>query len=215
MLIHGGAWVAGDKRDVWLHAREMAEAGLVAVCINYRLAPAARMVDQLEDCAAAVRWVVEQCDAWTGDRDRIALWGYSAGAQLAAMLALDPPRGMPRFRAVVVGGIPSDFAFIPADSRALVPVMGGTRRQIPEVYRRFSPLEHVHPEAPPFFIFYGDSDWLVPPECGQRFAAALKKQDAIVHEHRIPGKGHFLAFLDPQTRRRAIRFLSDHLEETP
>ncbi|MFO1063964.1 MAG: alpha/beta hydrolase, partial [Pirellulales bacterium] len=39
MMIHGGAWSSGDKWNLSDHARELAQAGYVAVSINYRLAP--------------------------------------------------------------------------------------------------------------------------------------------------------------------------------
>ncbi|MFM7927281.1 MAG: hypothetical protein ACKO9Q_06160, partial [Pirellula sp.] len=37
LAIHGGAWVAGDKRFDALHCRKMAEQGYVVMAINYRL----------------------------------------------------------------------------------------------------------------------------------------------------------------------------------
>ncbi len=49
LLIHGGAWTAGDKWNLVLHARQIAQAGFVAVAINYRLAPKFKMRVQIDD----------------------------------------------------------------------------------------------------------------------------------------------------------------------
>lgn len=212
VMIHGGAWSVGDKWDLKHHAQELARAGFVAVSVNYRLAPSARIQQQLGDCRFALQWAAGQADAWGADGRLLGLWGYSAGAQLAALLALQPAADDPPIAAIVAGGIPSDFSFVPEDNRLLSYVMGGTRKEKPEVYRQVAPLECAHAGAPPFFIFHGDRDQIVPQHVSQRFADKLEHLDVAVQYKVVSGKGHLLTFFDQATRQAAVTFLQSHLE---
>ncbi|MEZ6081964.1 MAG: alpha/beta hydrolase [Pirellulaceae bacterium] len=161
IVIHGGAWSAGNKWQVRDHARELAQAGFVAVAINYRLAPAHPLSEQVDDCRAGLVWAASQADQWKADATRVCLWGYSAGGHLASLLATDPQPGEPPICAVVAGGAPCDFEFLALDSPGLVHVFGGTRADPRRLFASF-PIEHVTAKTPPFFLFHGESDALVP-----------------------------------------------------
>ncbi len=101
LLIHGGAWSAGDKWNMRDHARQLAQSGYVAVSINYRLAPQFKYPAQIDDCRAALRWVHQVADQYNIDTERLAVYGYSAGGHLAALLATDPLDGLPRIKVAV------------------------------------------------------------------------------------------------------------------
>ncbi len=213
VMIHGGAWSAGDKWNLIDHAREMAQAGFVALSINYRLAPKHRMDDQIADCRAALGWASEQAVSWKADRDRLCLWGYSAGAHLSAWMATQPTPNAPKIRCVVAGGAPCDFEFIPADSLALVHVFGGTRQALPEVYADASPLTHVTSSTPPVFFFHGTTDLLVPPSSSRKLYDRLIELGVESEYHAVENQGHLLTFLDSSARRRAIDFLRKQTKE--
>ncbi len=215
IVIHGGAWSAGDKWNVADHARELAQAGFVAVAINYRLAPAHPLPEQISDCRAALVWAVSQAERWRADPRRVCLWGYSAGGHLASLLATAPLPNDPAVCAVVAGGAPCDFEFLSRDSTALAHVLGGTREQIPDVYLQASPMEHATAEAPPFFFFHGETDALVPPSCSRRMYARLRELQVESEYHLVPARGHFMTFIDPQSRRLAIDFLRVHTTKAP
>lgn len=215
IVIHGGAWSAGDKWQVGDHARELAQAGFVALAINYRLAPAHKMPDQIEDCRVALQWGVEQAEQWRADASRVCLWGYSAGGHLSAVLATDPRADDPPICAVVAGGAPCDFEFIPTDSTALAHVFGGTRADMPEVYLRASPVELATRQAPPFFFFHGERDALVPAASSQRMHRRLRELGVESDYQLVPQLGHLLTFIDFNARRLAIEFLRAHTTDTP
>jgi acetyl esterase/lipase len=90
IFIHGGSWSSGTKDTYWWMGRNFARIGIVAVNINYRLAPDGKYQDMALDCANATKWVVEHIAEYGGNKDRIFLMGHSAGAHLAELINSDP-----------------------------------------------------------------------------------------------------------------------------
>ena len=50
----------------------------------------------------------------------------------------------------------------PASAGAFAIMLGGHPDEIPEVYRRFSPIEYVHPGCPPTLLIQGEDDLITP-----------------------------------------------------
>jgi acetyl esterase/lipase len=88
--IHGGGMVAGDARTADLIGElDRAEhLQLAVISVEYRLAPEHPDPIPVEDCYAALRWVVEHGAELRIDPDRIIVSGNSAGGGLAAGVAL-------------------------------------------------------------------------------------------------------------------------------
>jgi acetyl esterase/lipase len=86
--IHGGGWMVGtnDMQDMLLESIGQA-AGLVAVSVDYRLAPEHGFPAPVDDCVAAARWLIDHAEAEFGTR-WLAIGGESAGAHLAASTLL-------------------------------------------------------------------------------------------------------------------------------
>ncbi|MET0233795.1 MAG: alpha/beta hydrolase [Kibdelosporangium sp.] len=89
MWLHGGGWVMGnlDTEHHWA-ARLATSAGSVVISVEYRLAPEHPFPAALDDCYAALAWTAEHATELGIDPSRIAVGGHSAGAGLAAGLAL-------------------------------------------------------------------------------------------------------------------------------
>jgi acetyl esterase/lipase len=86
LWIHGGGYVLGSASQDDAVARAFCEAlGIVVVAVDYRLSPQHRFPLPLEDCYDALRWTANRPSV---DPTRIAIGGASAGAGLAAGLAL-------------------------------------------------------------------------------------------------------------------------------
>lgn len=87
--MHGGGYILGDRLmddatfDAWCPA-----FGVVGVSVEYRLAPESPYPAALDDCYAGLRWVVDNSHQLGVDPERVGLAGGSAGAGLAAAVAL-------------------------------------------------------------------------------------------------------------------------------
>ena len=61
MVVHGGAWRSGSKRQLMKYARDLAARGIVTFAINYRLSPKYKFPAQLEDCRAGAQVDSSKC----------------------------------------------------------------------------------------------------------------------------------------------------------
>ena len=96
LVLHGGGWVRGNKRDFLPIVKLLAEEGFVAATSQYRLArPTINGIGpanpnpwpaQIEDAKCAVRYLRSSAKRWNLDPERIAVMGFSAGGHLAMLL---------------------------------------------------------------------------------------------------------------------------------
>ncbi len=83
IFVHGGGFTRGDKHGAFYPDNIPAWAarhGMLALSINYRLAPANAWPAGAQDLASAIAWARDHAAEHGGDPDRIILWGHSAGA---------------------------------------------------------------------------------------------------------------------------------------
>lgn len=87
--LHGGGFVFGDldTEHAWA-ARVANDSGAVVVSVDYRLAPENPFPAALDDAYAVLAWTSEHAADLGVDPARIAVGGHSAGAGLAAAVAL-------------------------------------------------------------------------------------------------------------------------------
>lgn len=82
--VHGGGWMVG-RNDTWDQQLELfgREAGVVAISLNYRLAPEHVFPAAVDDCVAVASWLIEHGATEFGS-SWLSIGGESAGANLAA-----------------------------------------------------------------------------------------------------------------------------------
>lgn len=86
--LHGGGWMFGSN-DTWDPQLELfgQEAGMVAVSVNYRLAPEHVFPAAVDDCVAAAQWLIERAQSLFGT-SWLSIGGESAGSTLAVLTLL-------------------------------------------------------------------------------------------------------------------------------
>ena len=87
--LHGGGFVMGDLDTEHPWAARLADgSGAVVISVGYRLAPEHRFPAALDDAYAVLTWTAEHAAELGIDLARNAVGGHSAGAGLAAAVAL-------------------------------------------------------------------------------------------------------------------------------
>jgi acetyl esterase/lipase len=226
MQIHGGSWVMGDKREQgWPLMSHLAANGWVCFNLNYRLSPGATFPDHLVDLKAGLVWIREHAEEWGIDPDFIAVTGGSAGGHLAALMALtvNDPEYQPGFEdadtslqaAIPIYGVYDLTSRLGTNRlpfwyrRLETQIMKAFRDEEPEKFRRASPIDQIHPEAPPFFVIHGDRDTLAPVEEAWYFADQLRETSkAPVIYAELGGAQHaFDVFCSPRTAHMLVAVL--------
>jgi acetyl esterase len=101
--LHGGGWCMGSPDSCDPACRTLAKAAAcVVVSVDYRLAPERKFPVPFEDAYTAVRWIAQHAGDVGGDGARLAVGGDSAGATLAAAVALHAREHGPKLRLQVL-----------------------------------------------------------------------------------------------------------------
>lgn len=234
VIIHGGAFRAGDKSMGLGEAGALASSGdYAAATINYRLSGETIWPAQIHDCKAAIRWIRANATQYGLDPDRIGVTGTSAGGHLAAMLGtsggvaalegnIGPHTGISsKVKCVVDQFGPSDLLAMadypsridhdaPDSPESLL--IGGPVPDNKEKARAASPITYVSADDPPFLILHGTQDPLVPINQSERLAEALRGAGVpCIFVKVVRGEhGHFRR---PGVGQRIRQFLDKHLRD--
>lgn len=220
VLVHGGAWSAGDKSEFAPMIPMLVKEGYVAFVVNYRLVTpdANHWPAQLDDTQRAVRWVRAHADRYGIDARRVGAIGGSAGGHIVACLGTSDTRDnsdaalaaySSRVSCVVTLCGPVDLTEDLANkvkqgewtNEQVRILLGGTPAEVPDIARSASPLLHVDARSAPAYIVQGKNDEIVPVDQAVRFDAALKKAGVdswlLVHNggHDLDDEAAFMKFV--------------------
>jgi acetyl esterase len=179
VYFHGGGWTSGDKAPLTRYAAMQAEAGMVVVNANYRMAPRYHMQHMLADADAVLAWVRDHAAEFGGDASRIVLGGDSAGGQVSALYAaavcderlamhhgLVPSIDRRVLRGIVQHCSAVDFSVV--FERGFILGMGFVRMLLPgrgrgedlrQAVRFISPTAWVSPDYPPVLVTTSELDY--------------------------------------------------------
>jgi acetyl esterase/lipase len=169
-------------------------AGFAVVTVDYRLSGEAHFPAQVDDVREALAWVRRSGTEFGFDGTRVVMWGESAGATLAALVALEPESGV---RGVVDWYGPSDLVAmadgLSAEDAAVTREtgwLGVSALDDPALARSASPALAVSSGAPPFHIEHGTADAAVPFAQSQELADRLAAARVPVELVPVEGAGH-------------------------
>lgn len=209
--IHGGGWKYGDKGWM-LYVRKLTRDGFALASVQYRLSGTAKYPAQIEDCRAALRWLEQNGGRYGLDRRHIFLSGASAGGHLASLLGVET--GQPEIKAVCVLYPATDLTGFPNQNKRhgyLPDLLGGTVNEKRALAEEGSTTNHVRENAPPFLIFHGDKDTLVPLVQSQELKTKLHAAGVEAHLIVLPGQAHGFALTDEQ-QEHVAKFFRRHWE---
>lgn len=93
LLVHGGAWMSGNKSHSYPMANLLAQRGYAVFMPEFRLSPEAGYPAGLIDVNDAILWVKANARRFGMRADGLALGGDSSGGQMAALLAYSAASG--------------------------------------------------------------------------------------------------------------------------
>jgi acetyl esterase/lipase len=186
---HGGRWRFGDKADYRFVGAALAELGYVAVLPNYRHYPNVKMPGFMDDAARAGEWAAAHAGEFGADASRLYLMGHSAGAHMAALVALDPryfaAAGRPGPPITGVIGLSGPYDFLPLLEPDVQDMFGP-----PQNYPDSQPINFVRSGAPPMLLVHGLMDQTVRPKNSSNLAAALRARGVPVTLKLYPKVAH-------------------------
>lgn len=189
VFFYGGSWDSGNRGSYKFIGEAMTSQGFITIIPDYRVYPEVLFPGFMEDPAKAAKWVKEHAAEFGGDPDRIFLAGHSAGAHIAAMLALDTEflaeqNSKPKDFAGMIG-LAGPYDFLPLKSNRLKTIFG------PEDQRAKSqPINFVTGNNPPMLLMVGTKDGTVWPRNTYNLAAKIKAAGGPVEVAEFAGYGH-------------------------
>lgn len=242
VFFHGGAFQFGDKADGQVTAAfDGVNRGYAIVSVNYRMSGEATFPAYINDAKAAIRFLKANAAKYKLNPNKIAVWGNSAGAHIAALVATsckapeleDLSQGNETQNSCVQAAVdwfgPIDFLAMDEQfkksgegkanhSEANSPeslIMGGKITDIPDKVKRANPTVYISNETPAFFIQHGTADNRVPTEQSINFAADLEKvigKEKVTLEL-LEGAGHGGAqFEEKSNVDKVFQFLDKYLK---
>lgn len=173
ILLHGGAWSAGDKKDLSGEARYFVSQGINVASVNYRLtsssAASVRWPGILSDVNAAITYLSIHSDSLRTRDAGFVIFGLSAGAHLALLHSYSYD-GDKLIAAVIGFGTPTKLndpawkkaPFLEVAEEALPPLTG----QSFATDTANTTLEELSPyfgkDLKPTLLIHGDQDNIVP-----------------------------------------------------
>ena len=149
---HGGGLTSG-KRQI---PEPLKGQGIAVVAVEYRLSPKVKVVDCLDDAAAAVAWTFANIKDYGGSPDKIFVSGHSAGGYLTSMLGLDR-RWLKKYNIdcnEIAGLIPFSGHTITHFTVRKERGIDGKQPILDEM----APLFHVRADAPALLLITGDRE---------------------------------------------------------
>jgi len=226
LYLHGGGWWLGHGFPS--HARNThvaARSGAIVVAVDYRLTPEHPFPAALDDCRAALGWIHDHAAELGGDPRRIAVGGGSAGANLAAALALRvrdeggppiafqvlivPPTDLVRHDWPSYEEMGEDYLLRVSDIDTMIAAY------VPDPALRASPYAsplraHDLGGLPPALVVTAQFDPLR--DQGEAYARRLQAAGVPVRLHREPGALHGFAG-SPARARHVDEMAADALRE--
>lgn len=208
VFFYGGSWQEGNKDGYRFVGQALASRGITAVIPDYRLYPEVTFPAFVEDGADAVAWTRAHIADYGADPDNLFLAGHSAGAHIAAMLAVAPDYlkadGVPQSAIRGLIGMAGPYDFLPIVDPTLKTIFA------PEsAWPRTQPIHFVDGREPPMLLLHGEADETVLPKNTINMADKVNASGGNARIKLYPGVDHVM-LIAPLAA--VLRFKGDELD---
>jgi dipeptidyl aminopeptidase/acylaminoacyl peptidase len=187
VFFYGGSWKRGVKGKYGFVGHSLGIKGYITVIPDYRLYPEVTFPAFVEDGAKVLAWVRENVDQ---ARNGVVVMGHSAGAHIAALLALDQsylaeaeqPSGI--IRGMI--GLAGPYGFNPMKYRSTRPVFADV-----EAIEKAMPVTFACSAKIPLLLFHGADDSIVIPENSRELKRRVYECAGNVKYVELDDIGHF------------------------
>jgi len=213
LFVHGGGWRSGHRSQHLPLAQQLAAKGYVCVLPEYRLSTEALYPAAVFDLKAALRWLRANARQYNIDTTRVAVWGFSAGGQLATLVGTTGgdvqfedracyPTHSSRVQAIV--DVDGTLAFIHPESgegddrkgpSAATLWLGASKTEKPDLWQQPAALNHVSASTPPTLFI---NSAVARMHAGRDDFARQLTAFGIYHEvHTLPDTPHTFPLFNP------------------
>lgn len=190
VFFHGGYWQELSKHDSFFPAWSAVEQGWAYAAVDYTLAPQVSLDEIVSECRDALNTIRVEAGGLGVDPSRVVVAGSSAGAHLAAMVALAPAVShAPLAGAVLVSGI---YDLEPLIGTSINEALG---LDVQSAQRNSPLLENVD-AFPPTVLAYGDNETSEFKSQTHRFERHLEAAGIAVSSLCVAGRNHFDVIMD-------------------
>lgn len=192
VFYHGGGWKGGNPTAFARQSAKLAERGMVAFSVQYRLTSkeGVKIEDCVKDARSAFRWVRSHAAELGIDPEKIAAGGGSAGGHLAATLATLDDVNDAADDATVSTKPAALVLFNPAAKLDFPRATEGKTGTEVQALLKLSPYHHLKAGHPPTIIFHGDADTTVPIQTVQDYTAKVKELGGSCEVSVSAGQAH-------------------------
>lgn len=218
ILIHGGSWSAGNRKELSDFAIKLVDNGYLAMTIDYHLLPKYKQMSQVEDVTEAIWWLRENSEKLGVNSSKIGVVGISAGGYLVAWVATHDKinaketHSLPNAAVSLCG--PWDLSpeaekeISPNSVKLIESFCAGEDR------KQASPQYAISSSVPPILLIHGDDDKIVPVSQSVNAYKQLKTERCncklvVVHKggHIFPNTPSYFNAMD-----KSIKFLNKVLK---
>lgn len=234
IYIHGGGWGAETLKQRQADYRWFADRGYLVISLEYSLSATTRHTWNIAEpqLGCALAWVNANAARYGGDVSRLALWGESAGGNLALNVSYRANQGtlipscngtLPNVDATVALYPVVDPARMYRPEDPLLGIFGrmmgdnytgGSPERYPDRYKAIASATHISANAPPTLLIVPEADHLVAPDAAYEFERRARAAGVETRLIRMPFAEHSFDLRsggigNQMVRQTMLQFLAD------
>jgi arylformamidase len=184
VFLHGGGFRGGAPGPLGFVGGKVLAHGGMFVSMGYRLIPDANYPDSCDDVELGLSWLRQNIAARGGDPNRIYLSGHSAGASLAAAVALRPFSAAPELPADLIKGLAVFSGFYDREE----PSDDHNTKSPRYVQKLTGAIDRIPPQT---IAVSADNDFATAPENADALVQAVKSKGGSADRFVEPNADHF------------------------